>query len=311
MIVYTDHIEFAEKIIGQKIEWEAFDQPGSANGLKRLQEILFEKRRILKGYCDRPGLWRHMLIVKKAPQSQYDTVVDLCRNNISLPDGLLCLAGHGEKHHGLRNRSWAALPGNIHLTAHLTPNLETASVGIGFTVLSAVAVLETIDRIPGLQNRAAIKWVNDIIIDEAKVSGFLTHTLSQEGSISSAVIGIGLNVEATPEINPDRFISRVISLGDLITDEEHCSQAVVLNYLITALESGYRLLRAGDLDTLLETYRRRSLIMGREVKIMPDSPNRKQDRPVQGKVVHIGRDLELYLEGRSEPVSRGRLILIN
>jgi BirA family biotin operon repressor/biotin-[acetyl-CoA-carboxylase] ligase len=250
-------------------------------------------------------------MVEKAPVSQYDVVVDLCQQNIDLPDRILCLAGSGEKFHGNRRRSWAALPGNIHLTAHLKPDLLMSAHGIGFTIMSALAVVEAIDRLPGLSGRAMIKWVNDIFIDDAKVSGFLTHTLSLEGRITSAIIGIGLNVEIAPEIVPDRFIGRAAALKNFAPDTAECNQRIVFEYLTGTLQKNYSLLAEGQLPSLLDRYRERSLIIGRSVEIIPDSVHAVDDEVMRGRVTAIGPHLEIYLEGREAPVTRGRLILIS
>jgi len=311
MIICYDNLDFVALIFNRtpdlKSSSAAFDKPG----LAKLAGRLYRQRPTYSTSVTSDSLWKYLFMVEKAPVSQYDVVVELCQQNIELPHGLLCLAGSGEKFHGLRDRTWAALPGNIHLTAHLVPNLKMAQSGIGFTIISALSVVDAIDQIPGLEGRAMIKWVNDIFLDGAKVSGFLTHTLSLDGLITSAVIGIGLNVEATPSITPDRFVSRAISLKEIISDPGVCNQQIVFEYLTEALERNYRSLASGQLSQLLDRYRQRSLIIGREVEIVPDPPHGIADGVIRGRVAAIGENLELYLEGRPAPVTRGRLVLIN
>ena len=38
------------------------------------------------------------------------------------------------------------------------------------------AVVDALDAVPGLEGRARIKWVNDILIGDAKVAGILAYT---------------------------------------------------------------------------------------------------------------------------------------
>ncbi len=310
MIVVTDSLDYAHKILGDDINWGAPAPDINSSNLSQLVQKLYPGREAHSTEIECEGIWRYLLIVEKAPVSQYDIVIDLCQQNVELPHGTLCLAGSGEKFHGLRNRGWAALPGNLHLTVHLRPDLMMAQTGIGFTILSAVSVVDAIDRIPGLNGRAMIKWVNDIFIDDGKLSGFLTHTTSIDGMVTSAVIGIGLNVEATPEIEPDKFISKAVSLNDLVENGSICSQKTAFEYLIDTLDENYRKLSGGEMPFLLEKYRNRSLILGREVEIVPDSPHNSDEEAIRGRVVEIGQNLELFLEGHKFPITHGRLAFI-
>jgi BirA family biotin operon repressor/biotin-[acetyl-CoA-carboxylase] ligase len=289
-----------------EIEWHTLSLNAIQPGLQQLARKLYGERSLRSTRLKPDKFWQHLLLVDQAPVSQYDTVIRLCQDNIDLPHGLLCLAGSGEKFHGLRNRPWTAMPGNIHLTAHLKPNIKTIDAGVGFTIISALAVIDAIDKIRGLKDNAMIKWVNDIFIEDAKVAGFLTHTLSTEALITSAIIGIGLNVEATPKITLDPTIYRATSLRELVLDPEICNQRIVFGNLTETLENNYRRLVSGELSLLLDRYRERSMILGRDVEILPDSPGANDEKPVRGKVVEIGPNLELFLEGQKAPVLRGR-----
>lgn len=310
MIIHTDSTAYAAQILGRELDWQSPPPKFTDPGLNILIERLYQERITFSTTIENHDSWRYLFMVEKAALSQYDVVVDLCKQNVELPNGLLCLAGSGEKFHGLRNRNWAALPGNIHLTAHLTPNLKMAESGIGFTILAALSVVDTIDKIPGLKDQAKIKWVNDIFLGDAKVSGFLTHTTSMEGLVTAAAIGIGLNVESTPSLTPDRYITRATSLCESVPESGKCSQRIVFEHLTDSLRKNYERLSSGQLPYLLDRYKERSMIIGREVKIVSDPPDGSGGEVIRGKVVEIGQNLELYLEGRDVPITRGRLVLI-
>jgi len=311
MIAYTDSLEYATKILGDGIDWSSVLPEFRDSGLQALASEIYPSEEIAYAASVSGEFWRCLFAVEHAPASQYDVLVDLCRNDIALPDGLLCCAGSGELLHGQHGRHWAALPGNIHLTAHFAPNRHASKIGIGFSLLAAVSMIETIDDIDGMRGRAGIKWVNDIVIGDAKVAGYITHTTNVGGIVTAAVIGIGLNVEATPSIVPDRFIRRAASLSDFTAGDTVRREGDVFSVLLDALARNYGLLRMGRLSTLLDSYRARSIVVGREVEILPDSPHRRGDDPVRGVVTAIGDNLELYLDGRSEPITRGRLALIH
>ena len=309
MIVYTDNIEYAEQVLSPGLSWKTVS-PKSVNGeVGGVVANLFHTDSIAVCTIDWNQVWNYLFIVKSAPDSQYDTLIRLAQTEKQLPDGILCLAGSGSKLHGFKNRSWVGLEGNIHLSAFLAPGQKVDHFGVGFTILSAVSVIETVDSIEGLQKKASIKWVNDILIANAKVSGVLAHTQSQGEIVTGAVLGIGLNVESTPHVERDPFVPGVASLRNFVGSPDKCNQRLVFNKLAPCLDRNYRLLLSGEYHRLLDFYRRRSLVIGREVNVYPDAGGDTSEKLVSGRVVSVGENLELYLDGVETPVSKGRLVL--
>jgi hypothetical protein len=50
-------------------------------------------------------------------------------------------------------------------------------------------------------------------------------------------------------------------------------------------------------------------VIGREVSVYPDVGGDTSEELVSGRVVSVGENLELYLEGVKTPVLKGRLVL--
>jgi len=103
------------------------------------------------------------------------------------PDGATVVADHQTAGRGRLGRSWHSPPGvNLYLSqicrgpADLLP------------LQGALAVRDTIQSFLPPDLTAAIKWPNDILVDEYKVAGILCELF--EGF---AVIGIGINVNMT------------------------------------------------------------------------------------------------------------------
>jgi BirA family biotin operon repressor/biotin-[acetyl-CoA-carboxylase] ligase len=308
MIVYTDNPDYCSRVYysGTRTEFQEIRA-----GLPVLAEKIFASLPVYRAEFQFPSRWQAAFTVHKAPCSHYDLLIDLCRKDVELPDRILCLAGSGEQFHGQRDRSWTAVEGNIHLTVFLAPKQPIPQFGTGFSILSAVSLVETIDRIPGLEGRAGIKWVNDILIDGAKVAGFLAFTQSREKTVEKVVLGIGLNVETVPQVAGDFFVPRAAALSNFISSLAECHQALVLQHLLERLEKNYgRLLKGGYLK-LLEIYKKRSLIIGRKVVVMSDPVHGKEKEIARGRVKDIGQNLELFLENKNEPVTNGRLIIIS
>lgn len=309
MIVYTDSIDCAGRVLPRTVGCWSSPTSSPDAGVDCLCEALYETHTVRQAVLDEPLLWKYLFIVESAPRSQYDVLIELSRKSSELPDGILCMAAAGRQFHGFKGRPWSALAGNIHLSAYLAPAPAVQDLGASFTVLAAVSVVDAIDRVPGLGDRAGIKWVNDILVSESKVGGVLAYTRNAGNSVSAAVLGIGLNVETRPPIEPTRFVPEVACLRDVSPVGPDCAQPAVFATLIDALDRNYRLLTCGGYHDLLDRYRRRSLAIGRHVTICAEHSDEHPEVIASGRAIGLGDNLELFLEGFEQPFSRGRLVL--
>jgi BirA family transcriptional regulator, biotin operon repressor / biotin---[acetyl-CoA-carboxylase] ligase len=253
--------------------------------------------------------WGHIIVTGYAPESQYDQLIRLARAGLALPDGVACVARTGDRFHGFRGRAWAGSPGNIHLAAHFAPDRPVERFGTAFMALAAVSVVDAIDSVPGLEGRARIRWVNDVVLDGAKVAGVLAHSQTRGATVTSVVLGIGINVETTPAVVPTVFVPAVTSLGDHAPDPATATEGVLLRALLRALGRNYRALLEHGFGPLMGRYRARSAVLDRDVLISADEPDEVPRILAAGRVAEIGDGLELHLAGRPEPITRGRLIL--
>jgi len=309
MIVYADDMDCAGRFLeDEDITWKRTVTPED-KGIFRLARRIFGTSDLFGSTIDDGGSWNYLFIAKSAPESQYDILIELNRKNVTLPHGILCLAGEGLKFHGFKGRHWDSPEGNIYLSAHFAPNIPVKNYGAGFMILAAVSVIDAIDNIPGLSQKAGIKWVNDILIDDAKVCGVLAHTIAEAEVVTNAIIGIGLNVETTPQTEPTVFVPKASSLNEYAWGQNFYTRGLLFNLLRRAVHENYLTLISGNFDELLNRYRNRSNIIGREVIIHNDSEEDIPDEIGEGRVVSIGDNLELYIEGFKDPVKRGRLAL--
>jgi hypothetical protein len=77
-----------------------------------------------------------------------------------------------------------------------------------------------------------------------------------------------------------------------------------------SLERRYRDLEEGRVGALVEEYRERSVIVGRMARILSDPVGGGEGELLaRGRVLEIGEDLSLRVEGYAEPVSHGRFVL--
>lgn len=251
----------------------------------------------------------HLFLSEFSPTSQFDRVVELVRAGREVPHRTACLAGSGLDFHGFKGRPWSALPGNLHLVVHFAPNRPIDRFHVAFTALAALSVVEALDRVPELRARPCIKWVNDILLEGGKVAGVLAHTQSQGPHVTSAVLGIGLNVETTPAMEPTPFVPRVTSMREFLPHGWPDVQRRALSELLRALDRNYEILLSQGFDPLRERYRKRSVVVGRQVTVCTESSDFSLQVVAEGVVSGLGEGLELLLEGHGKPLIGGRLVL--
>lgn len=113
---------------------------------------------------------------------------------------------------GRSGRSWGSPRGSLAATFLFCP----ASDPWRLPELALVAGVATAETLAGLLPPAAkpglrIKWPNDILIANAKVSGILVES-ARYGVAQVAMIGVGINIAAAPVV-PDRAVTSLAEHG--------------------------------------------------------------------------------------------------
>jgi biotin-[acetyl-CoA-carboxylase] ligase BirA-like protein len=310
MIVYADNKKGAEKVFRFHRQWKLENYSAFNPNLIKLAQRLYGDKPLLRNESRAPERWSFAFYVQSAPSSQFDVLVEYSKQNSPMPNGILCVAGSGQQFHGQRGRLWVAEEGNIHLSISLAPGKKIDHYHAGIPVLSAVSIVQAIDAIEGLEGQAEIKWVNDVLIQGKKVAGFLAHTQSVQNRVMTVVLGIGMNIEKTPSIKPDVFTPKTGSLREFLPSRSGITHKRILKRLMESLDKNYGLLCDGQYQKLLDFYRKRSAVIGREVQVFSDIPGKKKSIISSGIVEKIGDHLELWLEGQYKPVREGRLVLV-
>ena len=164
---------------------------------------------------------------------------------------------------GRMGRSFYSPPSSgLYLSLLLRPTIP-ALQAVRLTACAAVAVAETVEELSGRETQ--IKWVNDIYMGGHKVCGILTEASidCESGLLHYAVVGMGVNLRR-PE-------------GDFPEELRGIAGAAFEGVDASMLRCR---LAAGILDRLsdyaenpadpaiFESYRRRSLVLGREINIL-------------------------------------------
>ena len=241
--------------------------------------------------------------------SQVDGLRELLQTDAMPPTPFACLAMTGDNFHGNRGRPWRALEGNLHLTALFSPNRPAHELGLGLSMLPTLAVVDALGQFDALGQAPRIKWVNDVLLGNRKVSGVITSTLTKGDCIEHAVLGIGINVATTPELPSGKFVQPPGSLRELAPDILITLPAILARLLESLAKRHAQLLEHGP-GALHADYVRRSCVIGRVVEVWEETAGERDDAQLiaAGRVADILSDLSLRLDGVAEPVRRGRLI---
>ena len=307
--VVTDDLHYAGRLVGREndSEWEPFRPSGKGQIFSQLFEKIFSGRPVFHVYLSAHEVWQELWLVKHSPESQFDILVDAVRAGAAVPDFLVCISGGGSSCRGFKGRSWSAVEGNLHLVVHSSLNESIEGFASGCMALPAVAVSETLEQFEILRNRVAIKWVNDILVDGAKISGVLAHTHAMGQQLKSLVLGVGVNILGTPDIARDPFAPRVAALKDLAPFYSWSEKEIFFG-ILDRLSLWQNTLKEYGSSSLIEAYIKKSIVIGKNVAIALDNHEKNW---VEGKVLGIGKNLELLLDSFSKPINRGRLLFLD
>ena len=163
-----------------------------------------------------------------------------------LPEGSVILARSQTAGRGYDTNSWESEPGkNLTISMILYPRFLPAGRQFILTKVVALGVREAVCELLPDQN-VAIKWPNDIYIDDRKLAGILIQHSIMGSGIDNTIVGIGLNVNQLSFIShkPDPVSMRMVS-GQVFDLD------VVLNLLCNKIDKYYELLQSrhfGQLD---------------------------------------------------------------
>jgi biotin-(acetyl-CoA carboxylase) ligase len=311
MILLTDNIEFAQRCIPRGNNWQHCEVSTLAPPVAVVAGELFNSTSIMQTEVAASEYWEYLFAVDCASKSQYDVLSRLAVSGQELPDRTLCCAGSGDEFHGFKSRSWKACRGNIHLSAYIKPQREIPGAAVGFIIAAVIAALQTVESFDLQGAPTGIKWVNDILVQGAKVGGVLARLQTQGPITESAVVGIGLNVEQRPPVKRDLYVPKVAAMADFAAAPESCRHPDVFPRLMDSLGNHLENLCQGGFTKLLDLYRQNSLVLGHQVTVCEDSRDGASGVIARGLVESIGASLELFIEGQSKPVTKGRLRLDN
>jgi BirA family biotin operon repressor/biotin-[acetyl-CoA-carboxylase] ligase len=161
----------------------------------------------------------------------------VARAEAGAPAGLVIMAARQSAGRGSRGRTWQTAPGNLAMSVLVRPDWPLAQAGF-LSLLAGVAVAEALaaQGAPGVM----LKWPNDVMLGGAKLGGILIDAAPRGDRLGWAVIGIGLNLAAAPDL-PGRMTTCLTSHGIFVAAHD-MAQAILtrLDHWLSASPAAIR-----------------------------------------------------------------------
>jgi len=177
-------------------------------------------------------------------------------------EGLCIIARQQTAGRGRFGRTWISeKDAGLYLSVVLRPGFEVRFLPL-ITLMAGVAVFDTL-REHGL--KPDIKWVNDILIGEKKISGILAETVETSKGLA-VVVGIGINVKSAnfPPGIAEIATSIQSETGSIINAEDLANTLTRFLGYYYAILSG----EAGREAILAQWQRRSSYFSGKSVRVV-------------------------------------------
>lgn len=123
--------------------------------------------------------------------------------NIKAPK--ICIAEKQTQGKGRFNREWHSPFGKNLYFSCVYPFQKDVSALAGLSLLTSLAIVKTLKQF-GINDKLSVKWSNDVMYDNKKLSGNLIELQAETHAACQAIIGIGINVNMLGDA--DDFISQ-------------------------------------------------------------------------------------------------------
>ena len=200
-------------------------------------------------------------------------------------EGTVCIAEGQTAGRGRRGHTFFSPEGTgLYLSIVLRPAIDPDQAHL-LTCSAAVAVARAVERIGG--DQAAIKWVNDVYLNNRKVAGILTEGSfnMEEGKFDYALVGIGINVRTPKDGWPEDIAHRAGAVLD-----ENDSAAVRCQLAAAVLDEFWNFYQLLPEDTFAEEYRQRCFLLGHAITASAGK------RTLRGKAIDLDSDYRLIVE---------------
>ena len=132
-------------------------------------------------------------------------------------------------------------------------------------VHAGVAIAKTLHDKFGIN--AGIKWPNDILIGDKKISGILTEAVTnyETNELEAVLVGIGIDANIKEEDIPDDLKEVATTIKKEI--DKRINRADILRTFLGVFEELYKEFNKGNFKYIIAEWRRLSSTTGNRVKV--------------------------------------------
>lgn len=161
---------------------------------------------------------------------------------------------------GRLGRGFSSEEGGLYMSVALGAGLCAKAASL-LTPYAAVCLSRAIEALAPV--KAGIKWVNDIFINGKKSAGILSESVvSEEGKLSFAVVGIGVNLKNRL---PENLSEIAVTLEEAVGAAP--DREALAFEILSRLKNADFALEPAD---FMQEYRSRSVIIGKSVTVNAD-----------------------------------------
>lgn len=208
------------------------------------------------------------------------------RNIDQYPHGSVIWATSQSAGKGRLNRNWISPPDkNLYLSLVIKEaDLNYRSLNPCVQV-AALAIWKCLHDL-NIEN-TCIKWPNDVLIGESKISGILCESVLRKGKIEALIIGIGLNINMY--IDDFSELNRAATSTFIETGIQHDIGAI-RQQLLKNIQMYYQMMKS-DLEDLTESW-----LMASQLKDAPIQFTSDQGKTITGHMRGINPEGALIIQ---------------
>ncbi|MCP4846730.1 MAG: biotin--[acetyl-CoA-carboxylase] ligase [Verrucomicrobiaceae bacterium] len=243
----------------------------------------------IEQHATREGLPWKILCLDNCQSTNRETVTRINKDPQLLQSGIALFSEWQESGRGRRGARWLSPRSrNLLLSVALPPPVAPEHWA-RLTHAAALAVYQTLRT----DFPVTIKWPNDIYLANAKVAGILIESITPSVSADQgmAVIGIGLNINSTPEDFPEHLDSPATSLRMHCTPQDPLLPREPIAVALLCSLHRMVLRCINDFATMVDELKAASALLGHKVTLqLPDGQTRT------GLAKDYGSEGELLLQ---------------
>ncbi|MDO4162107.1 MAG: biotin--[acetyl-CoA-carboxylase] ligase [Pseudomonadota bacterium] len=163
---------------------------------------------------------------------------------------------------GRRGRNWCSLNGNLFFSMAFEYDIREAGKLSFISSLSLLQALKSLSPVADI----LLKWPNDVLLNQAKVSGILL----EKGNGAYIIIGIGVNIARSPQLQDSVY--KTVSLADAAVKS---TPAEVLSLFMKHFLQNLSLLQTKGFAVLRDEWLKYAKNLGQEIIVRQNGKTEK------------------------------------